>query len=541
MTFPFTFTNMGATGYLGPTAITYGYATPGYGTPYALTLNSGIQYWTVPTTGYYRLIAAGGAAYPSNTNSSIGGQGVIVSNVVALTKGQLVLILVGQLGNYNGNGTGGGGGTFIATTASTLYNAVPLLVAGGAGGAYSTGGNTSGNNGQLTTYGSGGAGGGTGGINGNGGMSYYLTQYRIDDPGAGFYTNSGGGVTTNIWSTTPNPGGIAFINGGQNTTNNVANTTFGGGGAPGGGGGGGYSGGGGTNAGGSGACGGGGSFDINNVTGANAATLYTGVSGFSTGYNNGQGFAIVNYLGPLTPAPPVSLTVANNYVTQSLIAYYDISNTSSYSGSGTALNDLSGNGYTLTLSSAPTFKSVPANLALGSTISATSSAFTANLTANGFTIELLFAPTNISTSYTPFRYGTAFNSSCYMIQGGTYVSPANNIKIYSDSGPNSILDDVGILAGGVYTHYTITVAPTLSGSYYNVQFYNNGALVTTTSRGFTTQLSNASRTLVIGDTGGGGLGGNFALLRFYSTVLSSAQVYQNYLAAKNNNNNAYGI
>ena len=40
-------------------------------------------------------------------------------------------------------------------------------------------------------------------------------------------------------------------------------------------------------------------------------------------------------------------------ITQNLLVWLDASNASSYSGSGTTVNDLSGNGYTHTLSSAP--------------------------------------------------------------------------------------------------------------------------------------------------------------------------------------------
>jgi tripartite motif-containing protein 56 len=280
MSYPFTFTNMGATGQNGPTSISYGTSTPGYGTSNVMTLSGGIQYWTVPTTGFYRLIAAGATAYVSNSTTP-GGLGVIVSNVVALTKGQLILILVGQIGSNNGSGTGGGGGTFIATTYNTLYNAVPILVAGGGGGAW----NGTGTNGQLTTAGAAGASGGVAGTNGNGGST---NDNRTDDPGAGFYT--GPGNSNSNAPTCPQ----AFIMGGQGGNGGG----FGGGGFPGGGGGGGYSGGGGTQGGSGGSCGGGGSFDMNNNNGGYAAILYTGVSGFSTGYNNGQGFAIVNYLGP---------------------------------------------------------------------------------------------------------------------------------------------------------------------------------------------------------------------------------------------------
>ena len=60
MNFPFTFTNMDATGYRGPQNITYGDAIPGYLTLYELILqNGGIQQWIVPASFYYNITIAG--------------------------------------------------------------------------------------------------------------------------------------------------------------------------------------------------------------------------------------------------------------------------------------------------------------------------------------------------------------------------------------------------------------------------------------------------------------------------------------------------
>ena len=115
MVLPFRFTNMGATGSTGPTSITYGAITPGYGTANVLTLSGGIQYWTVPFTGLYT-IEAGGASTP-------GGSGAVMSNTVTLTQGTVISILVGQ----QSTGLTGAGGTFVVNGSNAL------VVAGGAG------------------------------------------------------------------------------------------------------------------------------------------------------------------------------------------------------------------------------------------------------------------------------------------------------------------------------------------------------------------------------------------------------------------------
>jgi hypothetical protein len=245
----FTFTPMGATGRSGPSAITYGTSTPGYGTGSVMTLGSGtstgMQLWTVPTTANYKFIVAG--ARGGNGTQS-GGNGAVVVVTLPLTSGHVLRLLPGQIGTAAGSGcgitkAGGGGGSFVYNN-----NTSTILIAaggggGGAGGPLVTPGlrnaslTTSGNNGDGTTGGAGGTagGGGTGGstacTNGGGG-------------GGGWSGNGTNGVGAGNF-------GTSFINGGTGGYNDneaVTNGGFGGAGAAGahpGGGGGGYSGGGG--------------------------------------------------------------------------------------------------------------------------------------------------------------------------------------------------------------------------------------------------------------------------------------------------------
>jgi hypothetical protein len=287
---PFTFTNMGATGSTGPTTITYGTNTPGYGTGSVLTLTGGIQYWTVPLTRTYTFTVAGaGSFHTASLNSVKVGYGIVLNASYTLTQGQIIAILVGQLGLFNADG---GGGTFVAsvTGAGVLNTAVPLFVAGGAGGPggeSSTGSN--GNiNGTLSTKGQDGkvgapSRGGAGGVGPAGGNAPTDLLYSYADGGAGF--SGDGGWYTNSGSVLNVP--KSFVNGGKGGTN-TGRGGFGGGAGYGsyqdreGGGGGGYGGGGSGGSNGSGAGGGGGgSYDI---TGA--------YSGSTT--NTGMGYVIVN-------------------------------------------------------------------------------------------------------------------------------------------------------------------------------------------------------------------------------------------------------
>ena len=119
----YTFTNAGATGYNGPTQAQLNSAYSGTNLAGSVTSTSGIQVWTVPTTGVYTIDARGarGGSYPGRT---AGGNGARMVGTFNLTAGQQIKILVGQEGYYGS----GGGGSFVATSAN-----VPLIVAGGGG------------------------------------------------------------------------------------------------------------------------------------------------------------------------------------------------------------------------------------------------------------------------------------------------------------------------------------------------------------------------------------------------------------------------
>ena len=219
-----TFTNAGQTGATGPNLATVRSA---YGTSWASTyLNmdvNGIQLWTVPATGVYSFDVRGAQGGQSYNWGPAGGLGARMTGRFALTRGQVLKILVGQAGTGNTYDGGGGGGSFVTTNTNT-----PLIIAGGGGGGSASGFSGSGTfGGGITTSGSS-TSWASGGTNGSG--------------GGGSTAGGGGGLTGNgggSW------GGQSFTNGGVGGSN--ASGGFGGGGGGGGtngaGGGGGYSGG----------------------------------------------------------------------------------------------------------------------------------------------------------------------------------------------------------------------------------------------------------------------------------------------------------
>ncbi len=224
----YTFTNCSATGQYGPSQGQVNNAYAATNLAGNVTSSNGIQLWTVPSTGAYR-IEAFGAQGGGNNNF---GRGAQMRGDFNLTAGQQLQILVGQSGGFAQSGSGGGG-SYVVTSAN-----LPLVIAGGGGGQYDPNSAIANahavttNNGQNSSCTSGGVAGAGGNGCGSGAAG-----------GGGFNTNGGNGS----WGT----GGISFVNGGtggNHSSNAQCVGGFGGGGGThgntgGGAGGGGYSGG----------------------------------------------------------------------------------------------------------------------------------------------------------------------------------------------------------------------------------------------------------------------------------------------------------
>jgi len=247
---PFTFTNAGIYGRTGPTLTQLtshaDYSISGGGwrnnaTYLNVSTFQGIQEWTVPRTRTYSISAYGAGSRATNQ----GGYGARINGTCALTKGEVIRILVGQtcVNATNHSDHGGAGGTFVVRHPFNT-NASIIVIAGGGGGGHPmagthVGGNasltTSGNNGTLSVLQTSQGEFGVGGTNGNAGLNG-----SSNNQGAGFFTGSGTGLAASFIT-----GGI----GGRYTASGSGGDGgFGGGGRHGtshGGGGGGYSGGGG--------------------------------------------------------------------------------------------------------------------------------------------------------------------------------------------------------------------------------------------------------------------------------------------------------
>jgi hypothetical protein len=184
-----TFTNGGQVGRLGPSLTQ---ARDGVSGPEAnewknntefFNTANGIQLWTVPADGTYRIEAWGAQGEKAGTLSTLGGNGARMRGDFVLTAGEVLRIVVGQMGGIStGQSGGGGGGSYVLKQTGTSTSDI-LVIAGGGGGAQrsNTGGvgssttsATAGGTFAVPTIGSGGnnsgANGGAGGAgwNGNG-------------------------------------------------------------------------------------------------------------------------------------------------------------------------------------------------------------------------------------------------------------------------------------------------------------------------------------------------------------------------------------
>lgn len=282
----YTFTNAGATGINGPTQAQ---VTTAYGATTlsgSVTVTGGIQNWSVPVSGLYKIEVFGAKGYGTNA-----GRGAYMSGEFNLIAMDQLKILVGQQGGCCvASGTqqyGGGGGSFVVKASGN----VPMIVAGGGGGANGNAALVPSADAATATGGNAGtgSGNGAGGTNGSGGGG-------INSAGGG------GGFTGDGGATAGDPGGFSFLNGGVGGTALTSSGGWGGFGGGGGanswdnrrgGGGGGYSGGGGagSSTGAAEVGGGGGSY--------NSGNNQTNTAGLGTGH----GSVIITLLNPIASIP----------------------------------------------------------------------------------------------------------------------------------------------------------------------------------------------------------------------------------------------
>ncbi|MFH1723779.1 MAG: thrombospondin type 3 repeat-containing protein, partial [Elusimicrobiota bacterium] len=258
------FTNCGKAGKEGPSQAQCDSSYSGTNLQGKVTVAGGIQQWTVPASGKYRVTALGGAGGKQTYSPGYeGGKGASMEGEFELTAGETLYILVGQKGEDTRVSTqdnaapGGGGGTFVYGNAADPN---PLIAAGGGGsGARCNSGGAGIQDGDSGTSGQRSGSLVNGGSAGNGGRSNYSGSSYWAGGGAGWLTDGTGGnnSTDYVYTGSHAQGGRAPRNGAYggvrytDGNDEGGDGGFGGGGGGGsdnmgGGGGGGYSGGGGA-------------------------------------------------------------------------------------------------------------------------------------------------------------------------------------------------------------------------------------------------------------------------------------------------------
>lgn len=364
----YTFTNAGATGVNGPTQlqVTNAYASTSLAN--SVTVTGGIQSWTVPVSGTYKV-----EVYGANGYGVYGGKGAYMSGEFSFNANDVLQILVGQMGGCcNGAGTnqyGGGGGSFVVGAGNN-----PLIIAGGGGGGatfYSNVNLATAHNpvadADISTSGKSATGGtnGAGGTAGNGGA-----VGNTGGGGGGFFTD-GGSSTVALAQ-----GGKSFLNGGAGASGATALGGFGGGGGVSGqnnmraGGGGGYSGGGGC-----------GSSTTVPQIGGGGGSYNTGSNQINTaGLGTGHGMVVITLYGPCTFPPTAGSATAtpNNNICGG--ANISLNLTGNSTGQGQTYQ------WEESLTQGGNFTPISGATSASSTIQATSSMYyRCVVTCNGFT------------------------------------------------------------------------------------------------------------------------------------------------------------
>ena len=426
----YTFTNASNTGSLGPTQAQFNTAYLTTNLNGLVTSSLGVQSFTIPATGNYRIEAYGAAGGTQLYSPGFpGGMGAKVQGDFTLTAGTVLKIIVGQKGGdtqgvpVDNAAPGGGGASYVYTLATSP---LPMMVAGGGGG----GGRDPGLlHASTTTTGNPAAVGGLGGVSGNGGQPNAGGSSYWAGGGAGWVTDGTGGNNGSPYSYLPGSNGAY---GGRTPANGAAGgiryndgTDEGGDGGFGGGGGGGsdnmgtgggagFSGGGGANYGltGNPTGGGGGSFN----SGANAVNTASANTGHGRVIITSLCFISLTSSGTNSVAPAIcsgtSLTLTTNAASSFTWSNGNTTNnsivvtpatTTTYSVAGTSTaNCFATNFITVTVSPGVPVLSIAStsnNICLGKSATLTASGALTYTWTNGITNGVGFTP-SVTTNYT---------------------------------------------------------------------------------------------------------------------------------------------
>ena len=399
-----------------------------------------LQPFIVPNRVTSIQVNAIGAKGGTGARGQVGGAGANITTTLNVTPGQTLYIVVGGFPGqsaiakygYGGNGGSGtnygaaGGGLSGVFTSSSPAVANALIVAGGGGGGS---GNATG-----TNFIGGNAGNNLSGNSSNGNEENpgpYVVNGRSQFGYAASNSSAGLGGEPFDVATGTRGGNGSDISGGVGGTNGDVSTWNGGGG-----GGGGFYGGG-AGAGGGAACGG-------------------GAGGATKSSTNLNSYGAMNSTGDGS----VSITCFSN---SGLVLHLDAGNPSSYSGTGTTWNDLSGSGSNVTLTSTSFSSANGGSIMFNGTTSYVD--FTANVgSTNVVTVEM-WVKTNSLTNPTGMYFGFGLYDA--WTSGGNIGYNTSGGDLYGV--PSAQVDNLGIEGGWRHLVFVMNTS-----SKTNNKIYVNG-------------------------------------------------------------------
>jgi hypothetical protein len=231
----------------------------------------------------------------------------------------------------------------------------------------------------------------------------------------------------------------------------------------------------------------------------------------------------------------VPTTVSGSLITSGLKFNFDAGNSSSYSGSETALNDLSGNGTHAAFQNAPTFVSSPIKTfqwnTRGSNGSNTTKASFSNVLGDDMTVGAWIKTSNSGNDLAHYRLLYILTGE----QGGGANDWGFGINRLGKLAFGAGTNDVTISSTtSVNTNEWTYVVATRAKSTGQIKLYINGAF-DNSGTGNAGNTLNAQSSILIADGNDGPaytFEGNISIIEGYNTVLSADDVLANFNANK---------
>lgn len=210
-------------------------------------------------------------------------------------------------------------------------------------------------------------------------------------------------------------------------------------------------------------------------------------------------------------------------VTSGLILALDAADKKSYSGSGTAWNDLSGNNRNGTLTNGPTFSSANGGSVVfdgvDDYVRTSSLSLTGNETA--LTISCWFRPTSVSVIKAVVSLGDEATGKRRMLLQRNAIIEANGYNV--DWGSSNLLTiNTWCNINIVYTSYTVSTGVAL--------YFNGYAVAGSGSNSSLSAFTNTQCTICGNNATPAteNAGGNISKVMIYNRALSASEVLQNF-------------